>query len=293
MTGAAGSGSAARKGGLSAPPLGLTAQFPPRGYFCQNEQGRRGVVFPRGLGLDPVEHGRNVMNLCAGRNWGAVDHDDRNSQPARCDKFRLGPCSAGILGDDKADVMGLHQGCVRVRIKRAAVKDDVMVGQGGRGLRRIDEAQKVAVLRMAAKGSQMHASQCEHDVFARPVQRGHGGGNIWHPRPLIAVPCGPWRPRQRQQGRLCAPRRLNGICADRCGEGVGCVDKMGDLGVAQIGCKPLRAAKTPYAHRHRLGFGAFDAPCIAERGRQPCGGKRCDKARCLDRAAKNEDIRHG
>jgi|GEM_PF-1362958 len=292
MKGAVGSGNPAREGGLSAPLLGLMAQFTPRGYFCQNESGIS-VHCGRILRCDPVKHRCNVMDLRTVRKGGAVNHEDRNSQSSRGDKFGLGPSSAGILGDDQGDVMRLHQGCVRVCVKRAAVDDDVMIGQGGRGLWRIDEAQKVAVLRMVPEGCQMHPSQGQHDILAWSVQRSHRRRDVRHTRPLVAFAGGPWRPRQGQKGRACMFSGLNSIGTDRCGKGVGCIDQMGDLVVAQIGCKPLRAAKPAYAHGHRLGFGAFHAPGIAECGGQPCGGKRCHKARGLDRAAENEDIWHG
>lgn len=277
------------EGGLSAPLLGHMAQFTPRGYFCQNESG----IGAAWSGAHPVKDRCDVMGLRAVGQGGAVDHQDRNLQLARGDQFCLCAGAARILGHNQIDAMRLHQPLVRGHIKRATVDDDMVVGQGGWGLRRIDQTQKVAMRRPGRESMQMHPPEGQHDGAPWHVEGGHGSRDVRNMRPQIAIACDPCRAGQRQQRRARKPGCAHRIGADRGGERMGCIDQMGDMMCAQILCQPVRAAKPAHAHRHRLGFRAINAACVAEGRGQARAGQFGDKACGFYRAAEDKDVLHG
>ena len=282
----------AQQGGLSAPLLGRMAQFTPRGYFGQTESGigQWGAARSR---PDPVKHGCDVMGLGAWRNRGAVNHQDGNLQLACGDEFGLRPGAAGILAHDQIDPLRLHQGRVGCGVKRAAIDEDVVVWQGGRGLRCIHKTQQVAVLWLRGKGRKMHASKREHDVAPRPCQGARSGRDVARMRPVIACAGCPGRAGQRHQGdarKLCG---AYGVGAYGGSEWVGCIHKMGDMMCAQVVGQPFCAAKPAHAHGYGLRFGACDAPGITEGGGQASAGEFAHKACGLKSATKNKDIWHG
>ena len=272
------------KGGLSAPLLGC-AQFTPRGYLSKDEIA--------GLSPEPVDCCGNVMGLSAFRKGGAVNHQDRQAKAARSNQFGLGATAAGILGDHKVDAVRAHQCFVRSCVKRASVENDMMIGQGGRCFWRVHKAQQVVVLGLVGKRGQMHATKGQKDASGRTGQRFHRSRDIGHVLPFVAQRRVPGRAGQGQEGRAGRLCSQQGIVADLRGEWMRGVDKMADGMRAQIAGKPFSPAKPAHAHRYRLRFGAVYTPRIAERRRQAKAGEFRDKARGLDRAAKDKDIVHG
>ncbi|PZX39561.1 hypothetical protein LY56_02731 [Roseinatronobacter thiooxidans] len=272
------------QGGLSAPLLGY-AQFTPRGYLTKDESA--------GSGNEPVNRSPDVVGLVACGKGGAVDHQDRQAKGARGNQFGLCTAATGILGDHEFDAVLSDQCCVRGRVKRASVKDDVVVGQRWPCLWRIDKAQQVMVLGLLGKSGQMHAAKRQKDALWRPCQSGNRARNVGDIVPSVAPLCRPWGACEGHQGRARRLCCMQGIAADLGGKRVGRIDEMRDRMGAQIAGKPCRTAKTAHAHGHGLGFGALYPPGIAERGGKARSGERCDKARGLDRAAKDKDVMHG
>ncbi len=272
------------KGGLSAPLLGC-AQFTPRGYLTKDESA--------GSTHEPVKGGPDIVGLVARGKGGAVDHQNRQAKGARGNQFGLRTAATGILGDHKVDAVRAHQCFVRSRVKRTAVKNDMVIGQGGRCLWRVYKPEQVMVLGRLGKRGQMHAPKGQKNAPCWACEGRGGRWNIGHVLPVIARRRCPGGARQGQKGcagRLCG---VQGIAADLCGERVGGVDQMGDGMLAQVAGKSVSPAKSAHAHGHRLGFGAFYPACIAERAGQACAGQFRDKACGLDRAAKDKDVVHG
>lgn len=232
------------------------------------------------------------MCLGARGQWGAVDHQHRQVQAACRNQLGLCPAAPRVFGDDQVYAMGAHQSFVRGGVKRAAIKDDVVIGQGRRGFRRIDKAQEVVVLGLCGEGGQVQAAKRQQDAPRRPIKGLERGGNVGNALPSVA---GLWSPGRAGQGQKGRAGRSRGFY--RMGAHLGCkrmrgVHQMRDGVVAQIGGQTINAAKAADAHRYRLGFGALDPACIAERCGQACCGQLRDKACGLDRAAKDKDIGH-
>lgn len=272
------------KGGLSAPLLGY-AQFTPRGYFSKDERGRSGP--------DPVEDCLDVVRLGAWGQCGAVDHQHRQAQAARSDQLGLRAGSTCVLANDQVDFMVVHERGVSIRIKRAAVEDDVMVGQRRWRVGRIDQTQQVMMLGLGRESRQVQTAQSQKHAPRRPGKRHDCGRNVRDALPAIALFRRPGRAGQCQQRNTCHLRRLHGIGAHLGSEGMGGIHQMRDGVLNQIGRQPLCPAETTHAHGHRLRFGAFDPARIAEGCGQARFGQFRDKARGLERAAEDEDFGHG
>lgn len=243
-------------------------------------------------GCDPVEDSLDVMRHCARGQWGAVDHQHRQVQAACRNQLGLCPAAPRVFGDNQVYVMGAHQSFIRGSVKRAAIKDDVVIGQRWRGVRRIDKAQKVVVLGLRSEGGQVQPAQRQQDAPGRAVEGLERGGNIGDALPSVAGLWRPGRAGQCQKGRAGQLRGFYRMGAHLCCERMRGVHQMRDGVVAQIGSQTINAAKAADAHRHRLGFGPLDPACIAERRGQTCCGQFRDKACGLDCAAKDKDIGH-
>ena len=272
------------KGVLSAPLLGC-AQFTPRGYLRKGERGRSGI--------DPVKDGADVMRGIACGQGGPVDHQDRQAKASRSDQLGLCPAAARILGDYKINAVGAHHRFVRGGVKRAAIKDDVVIGQGWRICRGIDKSQEVVVLGPRGECGQMHPPEGKKDAAGRAGERGDGGLYVGDSLPAIAWLRRPGRAGERQKrcaGHGCSRNRI-GAHPGR--ERMGGIHQMGDGVSLQIVCQPADPAEAAHTHGHRLGFGARNPACIAERRGKALRRETGHEARGLDRAAKDKDIRHG
>ena len=149
------------------------------------------------------------------------------------------------------------------------------------------------VLGCLGKGGQMHAPKGQKDALCWACKGRDRRWNIGNALPVIGWRSCPGWAGQGQKGRAGRLRGLQGISAYLCGEWMRGVDQMGDGVVAQVAGKSFGTAKTAHAHWHRLWFGAFHPACIAERAGQACAGQFRNKARGLDRAAKDKDVVHG
>lgn len=244
-------------------------------------------------GIDPVENGLDVMRGITGGQGGPVDHQHRQAKLARGDQFGLCPAAACILGDDEINAVRAHQGFVGGRIKRAAIKDDVVIGQRRRGCRGIDKAQEVVMLGLGGESGQMHAPKRQKDAAGRAGERGDGSLDIGDSLPAIARlqrPGGAGERQKRCAGLLRGPGRI-GAHPGR--ERMGGIHQMGDGVSLQVIRQPADPTKAAHTHGHRLGFGPRNPACIAERRGKALRRELCHEARGLDRAAKDKDIRHG
>ena len=271
-------------GGLSAPLLGY-AQFTPRGYLGKDERGRSGT--------NPVKDCLDVMRFSARGQCGAVDHQHRQAQAARGDELGLRASSTCVFADNQINFMAAHEGFIGIRIKRTAVKDDMMIGQRRRLVWRIDQAQQVMMLGLGSESGKVQAAQCEKNAAGWTCKSRDCGRDVRDALPYVALFRRPRRTGQRQKWYACHLRRLHGIGAHLGSEGMRGIHQMRDCVVAQVVRQPLCPAKATHAHGHRLRFGAFDPACIAERCGQARLGQFRDKVRGLERAAEDEDIGHG
>jgi len=246
-----------------------------------------------GFAPDPVQHCADLMRFAAVGQGGPVDHQYRQRQRARGDKLRLRPTAPCILRDDQINTVGAHQRFIRSGIERAAIQNDMMIGQGRWHLWRVHKAQNIVMLGLRRETRQMHPAQGQQNTPRGASKRCDRRRNIGHTVPVIAGDRGPRGARQGQKRHTGDLRRLHGMCTHLRGERMGGVNQMGDAMGAQIGGQPLHPAKTTHPHRNGLRLGPLHPPRIAECGGKPRPCKFGDKARRLDRAPKDKDIVHG
>lgn len=241
----------------------------------------------------PDEHIFRAIALGPARNGGTVDHQDRQAQIPCGDQLGVGAVPASVLAHHQIDGVGLHQLAVACGGEWSAINDQAVMGQAGRLLWRIDEAQQIMMLRLGGEGSHMHPSQRQHDAAGLPRERRHCAVDVGNAGPAVT---GDWLPRptgQRHMGHPSQTGCFHGMDAHHRGKGVGRVNQMGHPMVAQIVRQPDHAAEPANAHWHQLSAGIFCSPGIAERRRDALRHKQTGERGRFGRATQQEDIRHG
>ena len=198
-----------------------------------------------------------------------------------------------ILRETGGDSVRLHQSLVARRVERAALDDQVVVGQARRMVGRIDEPEQIVVLRLGGKGIDVHSPERQQDAARAPGERGDRGVDVGDVRPVIARDWRPGGAGQRDMRYADA-----GCCGDRVrvhlrGEGMRGIDQMRDVAIGQIVGEAVDPAKSTDAHRNGLGARLGDAAGIAERGRVAAEGQLRRERAGLRRAAEDQDVRHG
>lgn len=240
--------------------------------------------------VQPTHHSLRAGGFPSVRQGGAVDHDHRQAKTARRGDLGVGRRAACIFGNNKVDVVVLHQPAVRRFIERASVQDHMGVGQGKRSGRRVHQTQQVEMLRSRSEISQMHTSDGQHDATGRPIERGDRSLHIGNMLPAVSVCGGPGWTRQRDQWHICGRAGGNGISAHLCGERVGRIDDMRDTFLSQVRAQPGHAAKAANALRQRLTFRPCHAPGKRYRALQSGGGSHLGKGGRFGCAAKDQEV---
>lgn len=243
--------------------------------------------------IQPREHVFGTIDFHPVGQGGPVDHQHRHTQFARGNQLGFGAYAAGVLANHQIDGVGLHERAVAFRRERPVIHDQGVPGQGGRLVRRIDEAQKIVVLRLGSEGVHMHASQCQHDAAGGAGEGGNCAVDVGNAAPAITRDGLPGRTGQGDEGNAHFPCRRYRMCAHRRRKGVGGVDEMGDRAVAQIGGETCHTTEAADPHRHRLGAGIIRSTGIAERCRDARVRQQACQRAGLRRAAQQEDVGHG
>lgn len=226
------------------------------------------------------------------QGW-AVDQHDRQAKRTGGDQLCLRPGAAGVLGNDPGDTMAAQKGCIPRHVEGATGDLDHGARQGKRPPRRIDEAQKVVMLRLVRESRQMLPPDGEEDPLRRAGKLRGGGGKIGNMGPAVTLPGLPGRAFERQKRRSRCGAGGDGIAAHLRGKRVGRVDHPADPLRPQPVRQPLRPAEAADADRQGLGARALHPPGIGEDAGQPrfCHGD--GEARGLGRAAKDEGLPQG
>ena len=243
--------------------------------------------------IQPVHHGvkgagHGTVGYCGPRY-----QDHRQVQPSG--RLQLGQRAgaARVFGDDMGDGMAAHQGHVGFNCKGATIKDHFGIWHRQGGTRRIDQAQQIEMLGLGGKGGQ--GLLADGEEYSRRV--GRQGSNrrlgIWHMLPVIARLRQPFAAFMGDQRGFGHGAGLNRVAADLGGEGMRCIDDMGDLRVNDVVGKAVYAAiaaKTGWQGlRHRI----FGAPGVGKYGVDAYGCKGMGKGRCLGGATQKEDAHYG
>ncbi len=243
--------------------------------------------------MKPGEDFRRVGDGVSGRQGGAVDQPDRQAQLPRRVKFGARSAAAGVFGDDQIAPVAAQQREVGGEVKGAA-RDFQRHLRQRQIPRRIDEAQKIIMLRLAGEIREMQAADGEEDPARRSAKPRHRSGEVWQAGPVIARAGCPGRAHQAQEWDPGQRRCRMGVPAHLRGKRMGRVDQMGDPMRPDPVGKAFAAAKASGSDRHRLGAWAFHPAGIRERGADPAIRDQSGKLACLGGAAKDEKGRvHG
>ena len=222
-----------------------------------------------------------------------VDHHDGQAKPARGDQLRLGPCPARVLGDDPADAMVGQKGQIGGLIKRAARDHRLCIRQRQRAVGRIDEAQKVMVLRLRGEGGKRLLADGKENPRGGIGQGRDGGVDAGHAAPVVPRPRSPWRAFEGDQRHAGFGGCVDGIPAHPRREGMGGVDQMGDALGAQIVHQPGDTAEPADPRRQGLRDGRAGAPGIGKDRVRVRPGQRAGKGGGFAGAPEKKDARHG
>lgn len=224
---------------------------------------------------------------------GPVDHHDGQAKPARGDQLRLGPCPARVLGDDPADAMVGQKGQIADLIERAARDHRLCIRQGQRAVGRIDEAQKVVVLRLRGEGGKRLLADGKEDARRRVGQGRDGGVDAGHTAPVVPWPRPPRRAFEGDQRHAGFGGGVDGIPAHPRGEGMGGVNQMGDAFGAKVIRQPRDTAEPADPRRQGLRDGRAGAPGIGKDRVRARPGQRAGKGGGFAGASEKKDARHG
>jgi hypothetical protein len=243
--------------------------------------------------IEPGQHfADGVRDLRQGQGR-AIDHDDRQAERTRRIDLRTRALPARIFGDDQLYPLRAHQGEVALQREGTAIHDQIMTGQRGRLVRRIDEAEQIMMLRLGSEGHDMHTAERQHDAARLSVERGHGACYVSDTGPAVALPRFPGRAGQHHVSGARLLRRLSSMSAHGSGKGMCRVDQMRDRLLLQIGGKARNAAKATNTDGHWLRPRGVRASGIAQHRAVATLGKRLCKSARLSGPAQDEDVAHG
>ncbi len=243
-----------------------------------------------------AQPGHDVLDAsCDRARWDqrAVDHQDRKAKGAGGGDLGDGTFAASVLGDNDVNLMVTQQRGVARHIERPARHDRLSLGKGQGAGRRIDQPQKVVMLRLDRKGLKVLATDGQKDALWRAGKGCSGGEDVGDMGPAVTLARHPRRALQRDQGRAGCRAGGDGIGAHLRGEGVGGVDHMGDRLIRKVGPQPFNPAKATHAHVDRLAHWRLGPAGVGvDAGKASVGNGLCHQVR-LGRAAEEEDACHG
>jgi len=201
----------------------------------------------------PRQHIFDALDLRPLRQCGPCDHDDGEPQLARGVDLGTRAVAAGIAGDQPRDIACPHQLAIVCERERPARDDDLGIVQWQGAVGRIDQAQRVAMLRLGGKWREMLPTDREKHVCRRLGQGCDGRGDVGDLNPAIVGRARPWRAFEREQRHTRRGTGVDRVTTHLGGEGMGRVDHMRDPFAADVVRQPLRAAEAADPRRQRMG----------------------------------------
>ena len=202
---------------------------------------------------EPREHIFDALDPRPLGKFGPCDHDDGQFELARGVDLGASAVATGIAGDQPCDAARLHQFAVVLAREGTAGDDDLGIGQWQRAVGRIDETQRIGVLRLGDEGREVLPPDREKHTRGRVGQGSDGGGDVGNLDPAIIGRARPRRTFEREQRRGRSSAGFDRMAAHLGGEGMGRVDHMRDLFAADEVRQPLSAAKAADSGRQRMG----------------------------------------
>lgn len=240
----------------------------------------------------PVYH---IFKAMAFRPFGQVrarNHKDGQVQTSRGIQFGPRTATAGILRDQKVDVVRSKHRQIVGFPKWTARNNGLMIRKRDCVNRRIDEAQKIMVLGRACEQSNVLSADGEKDAFGRQINQVIGKRlNVRKTLPVVLRARRPGCAGERDKVNPGFSGRSDSISAHSSRERVGGVDQVSDFVFPYVSGQTFRATKTATAYRNRLCDRVVDPACITESGRNTCFCHASGQGAGLGRATKNQEVR--
>ena len=218
-----------------------------------------------------------------------ADHDHRQFQFARRVDLGARAFAAGVAGDDPCDAPDAYQIQFAGERERPAREDQLGIRKRQWISCRVDEAERVGVLRLGCEWRDVLPADGEKNIGTRLRQRSHSRIDIIHVDPAIARLFGPRLAFQRKQRRCRCGAGGECIAADFGCEGMGRIDHMREFFPPDDVGKPVRTAEAANARRQRLIDRDLRPAGIGIDRVEPCGGDFSRQPIGFARSAQDED----
>lgn len=243
---------------------------------------------------EPVERFFLIGNEGRARLIWAFDHDDGKTQRAGCFDLGIGGAASGVLRYDDIDVLVAEQSGLAREIEGTAMLEQGEPGRQRGGVRRLDQAREIGVLRRArecadclAADAEKHPSRC----LAQDVRRFFHG---FDDQPAISGHGLPGWTNDRAERDASFGGRGTCVCGDLGGEGMRRVYHGFDFGLCEPLGKTVSAAEAADAHSNARRCRCFGAAGEGEDRREArIAFEALCKSGGFRRAAEYEDAHRG
>ena len=236
-----------------------------------------------------LDHGPHDM---ARRQGWPVDQNDWNPQDSSRFQLGLGATSASVLGDDHLDPVLRQKIQVVCLGKWTAGDHRYGVGKRQGAFGRIDEPQKVVVVRLGSEQRKCLFADRKKDARGFVGQRVGGGFCAGYMLPVVTGSRDPRRTFQHQKRDVGNGACGHSVTAHLCRERVGRIDDMGDAFGLEPLNKPVHSAKAANTHGQRLRDWRVGPPGIGKDSVDASFGQGTGQCRSFGGSAQQQDARH-
>lgn len=223
----------------------------------------------------------------------SVDQDHGQAKCAGRVELRARAGSAGILRDDEIDPVLDQERPVLVLAERSTRDHRLGIPKGKGQVRRIDQPQKIVVLRLDGERAEILPPDGKEDTRGRLRKRIGGRSEGWNMRPLVPQAGAPGCALEGAKRDVRDLAGDQGVAADFGREGMCRIDDMGNALRAQVAGKAVGATKSSDPGWQGLPDRRRGAPGIGKARIHTTIGKAGRKLACLAGSAQKKDTRHG
>ena len=185
---------------------------------------------------------KRIGTRAVGMGW-SIHHDYWYAHLARGQQFGVCGCASGILGDKNRNLFCLEQVSFVVEGEGAACMDKFCMRRQSFGVRRVDRANKVAVLRSSHERSDRQSANREEDVLRSRANCVGGSIGSCNARPMIVGRRVPWRSRKGEPRNIQMSTGFKRMTGHNGGERVRCVNHRRDAFLHEIVAKTVNSSE--------------------------------------------------
>jgi len=210
--------------------------------------------------FEPRDGSFGILHGVSGRFMRARNHHDGNAKRARCVDLGIGRSTAGVLGNNKIDVLALKEFGFGCYIEGAAAEQKPDIGRQRDIVGRIDGAGDVVMMGARCEGAELLPAEAQENTTGLGPQRVSGSVRTRDGQPVIVRSRLPGGAQDRGE-RNCKPRaRGHGIGRDLIGIGMRRIDDDVDFLPLQPCNKTVGATEAADPCLNGLHFGIRGAP---------------------------------